>query len=173
MPRSHNWPLPFMFSDKKFFSFPHLSIACHVPRPPHPHWFHQHNTYLTFAEASSLCSAPHIHVLSLTYQCSHQHPVLKHTQLVSMLVFWFVTPCELLGRYRRFGRTAMKVKTVCSSTTFVSVYKSTRCCNPEEQQWHLHRCESVTSHSQSVTVKDQVSHPCKTTGRLTVLCNLL
>jgi hypothetical protein len=45
---------------------------------------------------------------------------------MSMLAFWVVTPCGLVGRYQ------MKMETVCSSDILVSTYNSTRGHNPEE-----------------------------------------
>jgi hypothetical protein len=63
---------------------------------------------------------------------------------VSMFVFWVVTPCGRVGRYRRFGGTyCLKMETVCSSQTLVSTFKSTRRHNPEDK--HFKGCENLKS----------------------------
>jgi hypothetical protein len=51
-----------------------------------------------------------------------------------MLVFSVVTLCGLIGRYQNFrGSSALKMEALCSSETLASTYKSTWCCNPEDQ----------------------------------------
>jgi hypothetical protein len=54
---------------------------------------------------------------------------------MTMLFFWVVTPCGLVGRYKHFGETynILKMETVCFSETLVFIYESTRRHNPEEQ----------------------------------------
>jgi hypothetical protein len=45
---------------------------------------------------------------------------------LSMLVFWVITPCGLVGCYHHFREIyALKVETVCFSKMLVSVYEST------------------------------------------------
>jgi hypothetical protein len=52
-----------------------------------------------------------------------------------MLVFW-VLPCDI---------GALKMEAACSSTTFVSAYKSTWHYNPEDQHQHILKWVSITS----------------------------
>jgi hypothetical protein len=49
------------------------------------------------------------------------------------VVFWIVTPCCLVGGYKR------------SSETLVTIYKSTLSHKPEDHNQHLHRRENFTS----------------------------
>jgi hypothetical protein len=55
----------------------------------------------------------------------------------SMLVFWVVTPCGLVGRYKRLGETyctwVLKTETWCFSETSVRTYKSAQRYSPEDQ----------------------------------------
>jgi hypothetical protein len=75
----------------------------------------------------------------------------------TVLFFWVVTPCGLVGRYYSFGEhtvsifrtSALKMETVCFSETSVSAYKSTRRYYPEDQ--HPRRRENLKSH---ITVPD-------------------
>jgi hypothetical protein len=55
---------------------------------------------------------------------------------MSMLAFWFVALCGLVGRYQ-----CLKMETVCFSKTLVSAYMSTRLYNPEDQ--HRHKVKSI------------------------------
>jgi hypothetical protein len=77
---------------------------------------------------------------------------------ISMLVFWVVMPCGLVGRYQRFGgkycfilqvTPAMKMKAGCSIEALVSTDKSTLCCNPEHQQRHNKGHFGMLHHMQS------------------------
>jgi hypothetical protein len=58
-----------------------------------------------------------------------------------MVVFWVVTPCELVGGYQRFGATycLLKMEEVCCSETLVPTYKSPRRYDPEDHLGHLRR----------------------------------
>jgi hypothetical protein len=51
---------------------------------------------------------------------------------MTMLFLWVVMSYRLVGRYQRFGETALNMETVCFSETLVSTYESTR-HNPEDQ----------------------------------------
>jgi hypothetical protein len=51
---------------------------------------------------------------------------------MSMLIFWVVTPCGFIGRYRRFGEDDW-IWSVCLFETVVSTCESTRRNNPEQQ----------------------------------------
>jgi hypothetical protein len=63
---------------------------------------------------------------------------------MSILFFWVVTPCRLVGRYQRFGgTTALKMKAVCSSETLASTYKSAWHHNTEDQHRHFHHRENL------------------------------
>jgi hypothetical protein len=53
--------------------------------------------------------------------------------------------------------SALKMKTVCSSETLVSIYKSTWRYNPEEQCWHLHHHENLKSHKLDGFSKDHLN----------------
>jgi hypothetical protein len=65
----------------------------------------------------------------------HQMQIwFSHTMMT--LFFWVVTPCRL----------TLKMKTVCSSKTFVSTYEFTWHHNPEEEHRHPHRCDHLKSH---------------------------
>jgi hypothetical protein len=62
---------------------------------------------------------------------------------MSMLFFWVVTLCGLVGRYQRFGGTyvyflGLKMKAVCSSEILVFTYKSTQRYNPENQHQYVY-----------------------------------
>jgi hypothetical protein len=68
------------------------------------------------------------------------------TAKISMLVFWVVTPCGLVGEYESFGGTYClhlqgwhldpEMEAVCSSETLVPTFKSTRLYNPEDHRGH-------------------------------------
>jgi hypothetical protein len=55
----------------------------------------------------------------------------KEKETMFMLIFCVVTPCELAGKYQRFGGTkclhlqGLKMKAVCASETSASTCKST------------------------------------------------
>jgi hypothetical protein len=76
--------------------------------------------------------------------------------IVSMFVFWDVSPCGPVGRYQRFGATNclasmfraedLKTEAVFFSETLVSTYKSTRRYNPKDQYQHIHCRENLKSH---------------------------
>jgi hypothetical protein len=64
---------------------------------------------------------------------SQRFSLLRNGSL-TMLLFWIVTPCGLVGRYQCFGETsALKKDTVCLSKTLVSTNESTWRRNPEER----------------------------------------
>jgi hypothetical protein len=53
---------------------------------------------------------------------------------MSMLVFWVVTMCGLVGRYQRLGETVSIFRAeVCFSKTLFYTYKFKRIYDPEEQ----------------------------------------
>jgi hypothetical protein len=63
---------------------------------------------------------------------------------VMSVLIWVVTPCGLVGRYRRLGGTyclhlqgGWRSKAVCLSEKLAATCKSTRHYNPE-QHWHHH-----------------------------------
>jgi hypothetical protein len=66
---------------------------------------------------------------------------------LSILFFWVVTPCGLVGRYQRFGETyCLRPQGWiggCFSETLVSSHESTLCHNPEEQHRHVRRRENL------------------------------
>jgi hypothetical protein len=98
------------------------------------------------------------------------HLVLCKRELIeavlSIVVFWVVTPCGLIGGYQRFGGTChfhfqrrshftsifrvevistVKMDVIRSSELLVTSYKTTRRHNPEYHSRHLHRHENLKS----------------------------
>jgi hypothetical protein len=58
---------------------------------------------------------------------------------------WTCRYTNFSEKYTVFIFSALKTETVCFSETLVSIYKSTRRCNLEDQHWHLHRRENLKS----------------------------
>jgi hypothetical protein len=52
---------------------------------------------------------------------------------MSMLVFWVVTLCGLVGRYQRFGEQTASIFRAEASEMMVSIGKSIHCYNPEDE----------------------------------------
>jgi hypothetical protein len=50
---------------------------------------------------------------------------------MSIMVFWVVTPCVLVGGYQRLALFALKKEAMRSSETLVTPYKTSRRHNPE------------------------------------------
>jgi hypothetical protein len=86
------------------------------------------------------------HVANKRAPTSHMRSVVLTAVKMSMLVFWVVTPCGLVGRYQRFRGTyclllqgflspssAPKMEALCFSETLVSTFKSTRRYYLEDQ----------------------------------------
>jgi hypothetical protein len=119
-PKSCEWPLPCRLSNQNF-----VRIRLSHPRYMAPLissliWS-SNNIFGEYKLWSfSLCSflQPPVTLFLLG-------PNIVNTFSLSMLVFWVVTPCGLVGRYRRFGETyclhlqALKLNTVCFSETLV------------------------------------------------------
>jgi hypothetical protein len=61
---------------------------------------------------------------------------------MTMLFFWVLTSCTLVGRYQRFGET----QTLSPSAFLVSTHEPTRCQSSEEQHSHSQRRENLKSH---------------------------
>jgi hypothetical protein len=58
---------------------------------------------------------------------------------MSIANFWVVMPCDLVGDYKRFGRTyslhfqgEVKMAAFLSSETLITTYKTSRHHNPED-----------------------------------------
>lgn len=76
----------------------------------------------------------------------HNYSVLKTDPTVILcMVLWFLMPCGLVGRYRRFGEpyAGLNMRTVCFADTLVSTDESTRRQNPEH--YSPHRQENLKS----------------------------
>jgi len=65
---------------------------------------------------------------------------------------WVVTSCSAVVGYQRFRvpcclhlQGGAKMEAARNSETFVTYHKTTRCCNPEELDMSLHRCENLNS----------------------------
>jgi hypothetical protein len=65
----------------------------------------------------------------------------ENTSHLTVLRFWVVTPCRLVGSYKRFGEPLVST----FSETLISTDESTRRHNPE--QCHLHRRENLKSNT--------------------------
>jgi hypothetical protein len=63
----------------------------------------------------------------LRFPPSHVSSEVLTAVNISMLLFWVVTSCGLVGKY-------LKTETVCFFETLVSTYEYTRRHNPEEHQ---------------------------------------
>jgi hypothetical protein len=117
-------------------------------------WIHCHMTMNVMTKASGSEKAVNTSTSWITINISTEDPkqwrslifeVLTAVKM-SMFVFWVATPRWLVGGYQRFGGTyclhlqdtsTLKTKASCSFETLVSVYRSTRRYNPEDQhrQW--------------------------------------
>lgn len=64
---------------------------------------------------------------------------------------WFVTPSNLVGSSSEEPATSFSqnMKAWGSSRMFASTYQATRCHNPEDHNWNLHRHEDLTRHTNS------------------------
>jgi hypothetical protein len=59
---------------------------------------------------------------------------MKQKIIMSVLVFWVIMLCELVGGYQILpSSSGMKLEAICSSKTLISAYKSTWQNNPEDQ----------------------------------------
>jgi hypothetical protein len=129
MLRSSTWSLPVRFSDQHFIPIFHLPRAV----PSHPSRFDD------------------------TDNIWWRGQIMKFKFLtavkMSMLVFWVVTPFELVGRYQRFR--GPEDGAVCSSETLISAYKFTRRYNPEDQHrhklWSFSLCNFFSSFTLSLS----------------------
>jgi hypothetical protein len=74
--------------------------------------------------------------------------------------------CRFVGIYQCCGGTYclraedLKMEAVCSSETFVSIYKVTKYYNPKDQ--HCHGRENIKSHEISLPVKLSSLYKCFT-----------
>jgi hypothetical protein len=62
------------------------------------------------------------------------------TAVITTMFFWVMTPCRLVGRYRRFRETcseSLEMKTACFSETFASTYQYAWRENPEDQNLQI------------------------------------
>jgi hypothetical protein len=64
-----------------------------------------------------------------------------HLRASSIVIFWIVTPCRLVGGYQRFGDSTMKMEAILFSETLVTTYTTTRRHNSEDHNLQLHRRE--------------------------------
>jgi hypothetical protein len=69
----------------------------------------------------------------------------KQKLLIVMLVFWFLMPCRLVGKYQPFRGKYCFREAACSSETSVSAWKSIVCYNPEVKRWYLHHHANLES----------------------------